>query len=60
MKWEGRWWGIRIIAENDDDAIMLMELSQKIPAKAASSYEDGEVRHEMDDTGNHVQLVFER
>ncbi len=61
MKWEGRWWGVRIIAENDDDNAVLWKLLERLPGKAASAYEAGEMRHEPSERDPHfVQAVFER
>lgn len=61
MKWEGRWWGIRIVAENDDDNTVLWKLIERLPTKAKSSYEDGECRHEPSkENPTYVKLTFER
>ena len=61
MKWHGRWWGIRVIAENDEDNALLWKVIERLPLKAESSYEDGVIRHEpSEDNPMYVQIVFER
>lgn len=44
MKFATGWWGIRILAESDEDKDILQSLFDLLPKKAESYYDDGEVR----------------
>jgi len=43
MKWEGYWWGTRIIAENETDQELLDKLKASLPEEAEQSYEGGKL-----------------
>ena len=41
MKWLSSWWGIEILAEDEDDERVLKSLVELLPLQADSSYDDG-------------------
>lgn len=44
MKFATAWWGVQILAENDDDAELLRKLIDKLPSTTVNSYNEGELR----------------
>ena len=41
MKWHGYWWGVVLLAEDEEDAELLTTLGEALPHKAAHRYDDG-------------------
>lgn len=60
MRWESEWWGITIIAENQEDDQLFEMLLKRLPGLASDHYEDGTLEKTTDPkTGNPV-IVFRR
>jgi hypothetical protein len=72
MLWVSNWWGITIIAENDEDKAFLQKLQEMLPQKAGYDepdylngeikrlgvYENGELKSKLDE--GKFSLVFHR
>lgn len=59
MKWVSDWWGIVIVAENDDDNVLLAKLKKTLPEKAASFYDDGNIETDKDGFDDILTLTTE-
>lgn len=42
MRWYGNWWGIEIMADDEEDVAVLKALTERLPAEAEGSYTDGQ------------------
>lgn len=62
MRWMSKWWGIILVAENENDKTLLMNLQQRLPKepKPSETYEGGKLKIDTDNEENEFRLVFNR
>lgn len=44
MKYSTMWWGLQILAETNEDKIILLGLIDKLPDKPTHDYEEGSIK----------------
>jgi len=60
MQWETEWWGVRLIAETEDDEALLRDLQSRLFPELGwiQRYEAGTLTSETDENTARLSLVF--
>ncbi len=59
MKYDTEWWGVILVAENESDEELLIELHERLPSRAERYYDNGDRSLDRDDEGT-LYLMFDR
>jgi hypothetical protein len=58
MKWKAEWWGITVIAENEDDNILIDKMTESLPVLPEETYDGGEIKIEINN--GFKSIIFNR